>query len=190
MSSPDLLPPPDAARRPDPDRPARAGRRRLAAWIAPIVLALACPGIAAAAIAVGEEFPPLAASDLAGGRLPATAGRVVLVDFWASWCAPCQASFPAYAKLYAGYAARGLVVVAVSVDENPAAYAAFVKRFHPPFAALLDRGQQLVRKVNVPVMPTCYLIGRDGRVRQVLEGFHGADTERALRREIDSLLAE
>ncbi len=190
MSSPDPFlhraARPRAARRP----PGRGARRRLAGWLAAGVHAIAGAGIARAAVALGAVFPPLTAGGLAGGVLPATAGKIVLVDFWASWCAPCQASFPAYSRLYAEYAARGLVIVAVSVDENPAAYAAFVRRFHPPFAALNDRGQQLVREVDVPAMPTCYLVGRDGRVRAVHTGFHGADTEHALRREIDALLAE
>ena len=145
---------------------------------------------ARADVKVGDSFPSLPAAGLTGGALPDTAGRVVLVDFWASWCAPCKASFPAYAKLQADYAARGLVIVAVSVDEDPAAYAAFVKRMHPPFATLHDHTQQLVRQVQVPAMPTCYLIGRDGRVRLVRQGFHGEDRERELRKEIDTLLAE
>jgi thiol-disulfide isomerase/thioredoxin len=115
---------------------------------------------------------------------------VVLVDFWASWCAPCKASFPAYAKLQADYAGRGLVIVAVSVDENAGRFAAFVKKFDPSFITLRDKSQELVRQVRVPAMPTCYLLGRDGRVRYLHEGFHGADTERELREEIDALLAE
>ena len=174
---------------PDPIAFPPARRGRVSPLLAAVMLVLAAAGIARAAITVGAAFPPLAASDL-DGVLPATAGKVVLVDFWASWCAPCQDSFPAYAKLCADYARRGLVTVAVSVDENPAAYAAFVKRFHPPFAAVRDRAQQLVRAVDVPTMPTCYLLGRDGRVRYVHVGFHGGDTDRALRREIDTLLAE
>jgi thiol-disulfide isomerase/thioredoxin len=137
----------------------------------------------------GDPFPSLNTAGLSG-TLPATEDRVVLVDFWASWCSPCRASFPAYARLQAGYAARGLVIVAVSVDENPAAYAAFVKRFHPPFATLQDASQQLVSQVNVPTMPTCYLLGRDGRVRFRHQGFHGEEVERDLRREIETLLAE
>ena len=138
----------------------------------------------------GDLFPVLAAADLTGGQLPATGGKVVLVDFWASWCAPCRDSFPAYAKLQTDYAPRGLIIVAVSVDRDPAAFEAFLQRFRPPFAAVDDQTQQLVRQVSVPAMPTCYLLGRDGRVRFVHQGFHGAGTERELRQEIDALLAE
>jgi thiol-disulfide isomerase/thioredoxin len=145
--------------------------------------------IARAGLKPGDLVPSLVAAGLSGS-LPATEGRIVLVDFWASWCAPCKASFPAYARLQADYAARGLVIVAVSIDENPAAYATFVKRFHPPFATLQDTSQQLVTQVKVPTMPTCYLLGRDGRVRFYHEGFHGEIMERDLRREIETLLAD
>ncbi len=147
-------------------------------------------GRARAELKVGDSFPPLAEAGLVGGALPATAEQVVLVDFWASWCAPCKASFPAMARLHAEFAPRGLVIVAVSVDEKPAAYAAFLKRNAPPFAALHDAQQKLVRAVKVPAMPTSYLLGRDGRVRFVHRGFHGKTTEDELRGQIETLLAE
>jgi thiol-disulfide isomerase/thioredoxin len=137
----------------------------------------------------GDAFPSLTAAGLSG-QLPATEGRVVLVDFWASWCAPCKASFPAYSRLQSDYAGRGLVIVAVSVDEDATAYERFVKNLHPQFVTVHDKAQQLVRQVKVPAMPTCYLIGRDGKVRFVHQGFHGEDSARELRKEIDSLLAE
>jgi thiol-disulfide isomerase/thioredoxin len=140
-------------------------------------------------VTAGAVFPALTSAGLAGD-VPAAAGKILLVDFWASWCTPCKASFPAYARLHAAYAARGLVIVAVSVDEDPAAYAAFVKKFAPPFATVRDATQQLVRAVNVPTMPTSYLVGFDGKVRHVHSGFHGEETEKALRAEIEALLAE
>ena len=143
-----------------------------------------------AQVAPGAAFPPLGSAGLTGGPLPATAGKVVIVDFWASWCAPCKASFPSYSKLQAQYAARGLVIVAVSVDESADAYAAFVARMKPGFATLLDSKHALVAAVQVPTMPTSYLLDRGGRVRFVHAGFRGDRTVAELTTEIEALLSE
>ena len=157
-----------------------------------LLLALAATNLPAgrAQIASGDAFPSLAGVALTGGEVPAIAGHVAIIDFWASWCAPCKASFPAFARLQADYAARGVVIVAISVDEKPSAFAAFVKKWQPPFAALLDSEQKLVQVVKVPVMPSSYVLGRDGRVRFVHVGFHGAATESELRQQLDTVLAE
>ncbi len=144
-------------------------------------------------VKVGDTFPAFDAGSLvslSGGALPATAGKVVLVDFWASWCAPCKASFPALAKLHRELSARGVVVVGVSIDEKPAAAAAFIKRLSPPFVTVHDRDQKLVAQVVVPTMPTSYLVGRDGKVRFIHEGYHGDATDRLLRQHLEALLAE
>ena len=146
-----------------------------------------------AEVKVGDAFPALASAGLAPlatPEIPATAGNVVLVDFWASWCAPCKASFPMMAQLYKDFSSRGFVIAAVSVDEKPTAAQAFARKLAPPFATLHDREQTLVKQVGVPTMPTSYLLGRDGRVRFVHEGFHGDTTERELRKQIEALLAE
>lgn len=161
------------------------------AWLGRFVLLLALE--ARADIKVGDGFPILAEHGvvtLNGGELPALAGKVVLVDFWASWCAPCKASFPSLARLQRDYSARGLVIAAVSIDEKSGAAASFAKKMSPPFPTLHDPAQKLVRAVVVPTMPTSYLLGRDGKVRFVHPGFHGETTERELRKQIESLLAE
>ncbi len=147
------------------------------------------PGLGAQTLP-GASFPPLASAGLAGGSLPDLAGKVVLVDFWASWCAPCKASFPVYSRLQSEYADRGLAIVAVSVDDTPAAYSAFVAKLKPSFVTVHDAGHALVAEVQVPTMPTSYLIDRAGKVRYMHAGFHGDQTERELRKEIEVLLAE
>ncbi len=160
--------------------------RTLARLLLTILAATAAWDFARADIAVGDAFPMPGA----GMNLPAAEGKVVLVDFWASWCAPCKASFPAYSHLNEEYASKGLVILAVSVDEEPKAYASFVKRYSPPFAVLLDERHELVRRVNVPTMPTCYLVDRLGHVRFIHAGYHGSDTDKALRKEVELLLSE
>ena len=157
------------------------------------LMLLASAFVARAELAPGDAFPPLNAASLTGVVLPATDGRVVLVDFWASWCAPCKASFPAMAKLHADYASRGVLILAVGLDDrhDPRAAAdAFIRRMAPPFVVLRDAGNRLVPLVAPPAMPTSYLLGRDGTVRFVHQGFHGEATEREVRRELDTLLAE
>ncbi|ACB74896.1 TlpA family protein disulfide reductase [Opitutus terrae] len=170
--------------------PAAFARGLRGGFVALVFALLGLPGLARAQIAVGDAFPNLATMGLTEGKLPDSAGRVMLVDFWASWCAPCKASFPAFSRLHTAFAEKGFVIVAVSVDEKPAAYAAFVKKWQPPFTTVLDQAQNLVRAVKVPAMPTSYLIGRDGRVRSIHQGFHGAATERELQQSIEKLLAE
>lgn len=156
-------------------------------------LALVCAALARAEIKVGDTFPAFAANGvvaISGGALPATTGQVVLVDFWASWCAPCKASFPALAKIHTDFAPRGLILAAVSIDEKPAAASAFAKKLAPPFPTLHDREQKLVKQVVVPTMPTSYLVDRTGKVRYIHDGFHGEATDKLLRQQIATLLAE
>jgi thiol-disulfide isomerase/thioredoxin len=153
-----------------------------------------CAGaIARADVKAGDAFPSLAGAGLttlSGAPAEFASGQVRLVDFWASWCAPCKASFPAMARLQADYGARGLQIVAVGIDEKPSAAVSFWKKMAPPFLGLHDRDQKFVRQVGVPTMPTSYLVDRTGQIRFVHEGFHGEATERELRREIEALLAE
>ncbi|MDB6126476.1 MAG: Redoxin domain protein [Verrucomicrobia bacterium] len=137
----------------------------------------------------GDAFPALAAAELTG-TLPDISGHVTIVDFWASWCAPCKASFPIYGRIQSDFAARGVLVVAVSVDQRASDYDGFLKKFHPPFVTLLDAKKKLVNEVRVPAMPTSYVLDRSGRVRFVHVGFHGASTEQEIRSQIETLLAE
>ena len=90
------------------------------ALLAALALALALAAAARAEIKVGGVFPSLASVGLIG-EVPDTKGKILVVDFWASWCAPCKAAFPALGKINADYAARGVVLVGISVDEKPAA---------------------------------------------------------------------
>jgi thiol-disulfide isomerase/thioredoxin len=148
--------------------------------------------VAAAAhaqIKAGDQFPALSAAGLTGAALPDTAGKVVLVDFCASWCAPCRASFPIYSKLQAEYGAKGFMIVAVSVDIHPADYASFVKKLHPGFVVVNDAANRLVASVQPGSMPTSYLLDRSGKVLAVHSGYHTGSTEKELRQDLDRALS-
>ncbi len=161
--------------------------------INPVIVALAAllfgGTLACAEVSVGQPFPKLAEFGLSG-QLPDQTGRVVLVDFWATWCAPCRASFPTYDSLQRELGERGLTIIGVSVDKEEDRYTSFIGRFSPGFVTLRDADQRLVAAVHPLVMPTSYLLDRHGVVRAVHSGFHGAATARQLREEITKLLEE
>jgi thiol-disulfide isomerase/thioredoxin len=161
----------------------------VAKLLAATTLALAFTGVGRAELGVGQPFPALADYALTGA-LPALGGQVVLVDFWATWCAPCKASFPAYSKLQTELGPRGFVLLGVSVDKAAGPYEEFLKRTAPAFATVRDGTQKLVATVQVPAMPTSYLLDRRGRVRSIHPGFHGETTLQSLRTEIIRLLEE
>ena len=116
-------------------------------------------------------------------------GKVVLVDFWASWCGPCKASFPALDTLYQELHDRGFEVIAINVDERAADAHAFLSDRPHSMAVVLDPKGTAPTAYGVTGMPTSFLIGRDGRVRFVHIGYT-AKTIDSYRREIEQLLAE
>ena len=151
---------------------------------------LLAPAPARAAWTAGAAAPDLKAFNLEG-QLPATlAGRVVLVDFWASWCGPCKSSFPVLGDLHQRYADKGLLVLGVSVDETAAAMNRFLEAHPAAFTIVRDSGRKLVAAADVQAMPTSFLIDRRGRIRFVHTGFHGAATEQKYVEEIEMLLKE
>jgi thiol-disulfide isomerase/thioredoxin len=116
-------------------------------------------------------------------------GKVVLVDFWASWCGPCLQSFPWMNELQQKHAGEGLVIVAVNVDQEPALAEAFLKKVPAKFRIEYDQAGTIARQFDVQAMPTSFLIDRSGRVRVRHAGFREKQrTERE--HEIEQLLKE
>jgi thiol-disulfide isomerase/thioredoxin len=89
-------------------------------------------------------------------------GKVVLVDFWASWCVPCRRSFPWMNDMHAKYGDQGLVIVAVNVDRDSAAAARFLAEVPADFRIHYDNEGAVAEAFGVEAMPSSYVIGRDG----------------------------
>jgi thiol-disulfide isomerase/thioredoxin len=149
---------------------------------------LSCASLGRAEIAVGAAFPSLNDYTLEGTLPPEMAGKIVVVDFWASWCAPCRNSFPALSALQREFS-QDVVILGVSVDEKKSAYEQFLGRLKPAFATVRDGQHRLTSEVSVPTMPTSYLLDRHGKVRFVHAGFHGG-TPGELRAQIKELMEE
>jgi thiol-disulfide isomerase/thioredoxin len=122
------------------------------------------------------------------GSLPSLKDKVVYLDFWASWCAPCKASFPVLNKWQQQFAAKGFTVLGVSVDEKAAEMSQFLKSVPVSFPVVRDAAQKLVASADVKTMPTSFLIDRKGTIRHVHLGFRRKDEE-ALTKQITDLLA-
>lgn len=135
----------------------------------------------------GTPFPNPKAFGVTG-TMPATKGKVVLYDFWASWCGPCRQAFPVYESLYQKYKERGFLVVGVGTDKKPADSAKFLDGLKTTFPVVLDHSQKLVAKVRPKGMPTAYLVGKNGIIIDVHTGFRGKKTIKTLEAQIEAAL--
>jgi cytochrome c biogenesis protein CcmG, thiol:disulfide interchange protein DsbE len=142
-----------------------------------IVFAAAC----ALRPALGAEQSPV--------EIAALHGKVVYLDFWASWCVPCRQSFPWMQMMQADYAGRGLTVIAVNLDHDRADADSFLRRYQPAFSVRFDPQGEWAEHFKVRGMPSSVLIDRQGTVRFSHIGFRPADGPR-YEEQIKQLLAE
>lgn len=155
-----------------------------------IILLLAFSPISFA-IDTGASMPACTLTDISKNSdvsMP-TSGKVVYVDFWASWCGPCGESFPFMNKLHHDLEAKGLQVIAINLDENVDDARLFLKNKTAEFKIASDINAQCAQKFDVQAMPSTYLIDRKGIVRQIHFGFRTGEAEE-FRRKVQALLEE
>ena len=184
------------------DVPGFRAQALLKVWLISCVLSVSVPLIPAVAapsvdhstngpaLKVGDPFPDLAGLGVEGELPRDLKGKVVIVDFWASWCGPCQESFPLMEDLYRKYRDQGLVVLAINVDESRSAMRTFLSDNPVSFPVVRDAKRRLVARVNVTSMPTSFLLDRKGAVRFMHPGYKGHETKRLYTREIEELLRQ
>jgi len=144
---------------PDPKTPATAG------------------GGSGKAVKEGDKAPALSIDSMNGtGKLAITPGKVTIVDFWATWCGPCQKSFPKLQDLYVKYKASGLEIVAVSVDEegDKGKIPDFVKTAGAKFPVGWG-GKKVGDEWKPENMPSTYIVGKDGVVKHVHRGYRDGE---------------
>ncbi len=152
-------------------------------------LAFALVTHVAAAAAVGDAAPPFSLPTASGEAvvLDRLRGKVVYVDFWASWCGPCKRSFPWMNAMHDKYGARGLAIVAINVDRKRADAERFLAQVPASFAVVYDAAGATPSAYAVRAMPSSYIVDASGRIVDVELGFRD-DATAALEEKIRALL--
>ena len=125
--------------------------------------------------------PAFALPDLRGDTVPLShfAGKVTLVNFWASWCDPCREEFPLMARLYGDFPRADFEIAAISDDVAREKMLAFVAQYHPPFAILVGAGR-MKETYHYRGLPYSVLLDRRGRIVERIFGFGGPEEFRDL----------
>ena len=137
----------------------------------------------------GGATPPLALADIEGKRhsLEGHRGKVLLVNFWATWCEPCTKEMPSMRRLRASLAGRPFEVLAVNLGEGEGRIRRFLEQVPLDFPVLLDADKSVAKSWKARILPASYLVGPDGRIRYSVLGEIDWDGE-AARKTVESLL--
>lgn len=140
---------------------------------------------------VGSKAPDFTLSTFDGKPLTLSAlrGQVVLLDFWASWCAPCRQEMPFLQLLEKRYGKRGFRVVAVNIDNHARNALQFLRDLNIRFKPVWDEARRVVTRYDVATMPTTFLIDKTGKIRFVHSGFE-TENYHQYKQQIELLLGQ
>lgn len=160
----------------------------LSAILATMIFPATSPALESAT-GPAKNCPIKALKDGKDISLSSLKGKVVYLDFWASWCGPCAQSFPFMSEMSKLRRKDGLEVIAISVDESRAEAEGFIAQHPSDLTIAYDPDGNCPREYGLETMPTSYLIDRKGQLRHVHRGFNRNDAEE-LTRTLDTLIQE
>ena len=130
-------------------------------------------GTAIPAVPLSTSAPDFTLRTMGGPnmRLQEQRGRVVMINFWATWCGPCRQEMPQLSKLYDKYRASGFVLMGVNVDDDSRNAADVASKLHVTFPVLLDSEKLVSKLYDLNTMPSTVIIDREGKVRYVHRGY-------------------
>jgi peroxiredoxin len=154
-----------------------------------LVLSLLASTVAVAGVNKGQKAPDFQLPSMKGGTLSLSSlkGKVVLLDFWASWCEPCKKELPELQKLSQSYAGKDVVVVGVNIDDDSANAQRLAKQLGVTFDVALDKSKSAANAYDPPKMPSSFVIDKKGVVQYVNAGFDGPQDVAKFKQEIDAL---
>jgi peroxiredoxin len=179
----------------DPGRIMRQNRTRKPFALAALLTLTACcsgGGAPGEGMAIGDQAPEFELQDIYGlssKSLSDQQGKVVLVNFWASWCLPCRMEMPELEALWSRYETEGLVILGINVDADARDARAFLDEVPVSFPVLWDERSVVSDQYRVMALPRTVLVDRKGRVRARFEGFDSS-TLTVITREVGDLLEE
>ncbi|HEX5054989.1 MAG TPA: TlpA disulfide reductase family protein [Gammaproteobacteria bacterium] len=127
-----------------------------------LLVTLASPALAETKLSDIENLPLM--TDNGAISLKSMRGKTVYLDFWASWCAPCRKSFPWMNEMHGKYKHKGLVIVAVNVDNKKSDAMQFLSRIPTEFTIAYDPEEKLASSIGLKAMPSSFIIGPDGTI--------------------------
>src|SRR5882672_4015898 len=153
--------------------------------------ALLGAALVAAAVTPATKAPDFALRSLEGPnlRLQEQRGRVVMVNFWATWCGPCRVEMPHLARLYDKYRASGFQLLGINIDKDPRQAATVSTKLGLRFPVLFDTEKKVSKLYYLTTMPSTVLIDRDGKVRYIHRGYRDG-YEDTYEKQIRELLKE
>ncbi|MBO9128295.1 thiol-disulfide oxidoreductase ResA [Bacillus sp. 165] len=123
-------------------------------------------------VQIGKEAPNFVVTDMEGNEISLKdyRGQGVFLNFWGTWCKPCEKEMPYMNELYDEYKAKGVEIVALDADETNLAVKNFIHQYNLKFPIAIDKGQGVLNTYGVGPLPTTFLIDKDGKVVKQITG--------------------